>query len=94
MACCTQKDFYEASQLHLFRSASIKLAEALAARADSRGAGDCENRRHGRSQRARLETNNKKLVENGGEKHMLLRKTSERLWVVYLCAVRLLISAN
>lgn len=34
MACCAQKDFYEASQLHLFRSASIKLAEALAARAD------------------------------------------------------------
>lgn len=28
MACCAQMDFYEASQLHLFHFASIKLAEA------------------------------------------------------------------
>lgn len=30
MVCCTQKDFYEASHLHLFNFASIKLAEAAA----------------------------------------------------------------
>lgn len=60
MACCTQKDFYEASQLHLFRSVSIKLAEALAARANGHGAGDREKQRRGTSQRAGSETNNKK----------------------------------
>lgn len=30
MVCCTQKGFYEASHLHLFNFASIKLAEATA----------------------------------------------------------------
>lgn len=98
MACWTQKDFYEASQLHLFRSASIKLAEALAqpawmvtalASAKTRDAAEANE----------LETNNnRKKKKNGrknaGEKHVLLRQTSERLRVVYLCAVRLLISAN
>lgn len=62
MACCTQKDFYEASQLHLFRSASIKLAKALAACADGHGADDRDNWRRGRSQQAGSETNNKKLA--------------------------------
>lgn len=65
MACRTQNDFYEASQLHLFRSASIKLAEALAASVDGLGAGGRESRRR----RAGLETNNQKnWRKNSGKK--------------------------
>lgn len=97
MACCAQKDFYEASQLHLFRPASIKLAEALAARADRPR--KPETRQNEQSWRDKQQKNCRKKKETGRKKKQkpmccLDRRASARLRVVYLRAVRLLISAN
>lgn len=76
MACCAQKDFYEASQLHLFRSASIKLAEALAARADRPR--KPETRQNEQSWRDKQQKNCRKKRNGKKKKHVLLRQTSER----------------
>lgn len=93
MACCAQKDFYEASQLHLFRSASIKLAEALAARADRPRKPETRQNEQSWGDKQPKNCREKKT---GRKKNMccLDRRASARLRVVYLCAVRLLISAN
>lgn len=94
MACCAQKDFYEASQLHLFGSESIKLAEALARSARTvTPLASAKNRRGGRNQRAGVgdkqqekKTKKKKRVEKTVEKNMccLDRRASGCGW--YICA--------
>lgn len=85
MACCTQKDVYEASRLHLFRSASIKLAEALAARGRSRRRRP-RNAETRQKPTSRLGDTTKKLAEKTVEKNMccLDRRANGCGW--YICA--------